>query len=447
MAQEDVINIILDLNSNGEIHSFSLAEAGQINTLFMRKIIPLSYGRDDTKCSKCAKLKKIEVFINSFSDPKVTIKEEPQPFSNSIEEPAEVSSSITVTIKEEDLTIENEADDSEGNNYRDDTSSPEANKVVKRRKNLSGTSDKMPCDTCSKTYANRHALKRHKQNCPRTKPLICKKCGKSDFDPQRITSFVNHERACTGAPKGDPICDVCKKKFNSWYYVEEHKNVVHLGIRPYCCETCGEKYKTKKSFEKHRLKHTDDPRPYRCELCKKKFPSKPPLREHILLEHFEDYPGTRYCLQCNPPRKFLWENKLKSHEAQMHSDAFITSCPDCGKTLKSNTLKTHQYRFHTPPELKKRLACNVPTCNFVTTIKANLEKHKFVHLDNSQKSHRCQYCRKGFSDRHNLSRHELTHTGLRQFQCEYCQKAFTTKSTLSVHLRLHTGKLKLLICW
>lgn len=430
----NLVNIVINVDSKGEIESFSLADT-TFNSLLMRKV-PSTFGVVETKCSQCFVPQIIEVFINALSMDSKDVKEESLPETPNCEiDDSDLSKMVTVIVKQEDYTIDENSGGGD-DNYLDsdwlearDKRKSDSSRVSARRRTVE---EKFQCDTCPKSYLERASLKRHKKNCPRKEPLMCKKCGSKDFDPNRIMTLINHERYCTGAARGESNCDICHKTFAKWHYVEEHKNVVHLNLKAFCCEACGEKFKTKKSFDKHKFKHTDDPKPFQCDICKRKYPAKAPLREHILLKHIESYEGVRYCLQCNPPRRFLWENKLKFHEAQMHSDTLVTTCTDCGKTLKRGTLKSHIYRFHTPPEQKKRLACSYPGCNFTTAVKGSLEVHKFVHLEDSEKPYRCQFCTKGFPDRHNLERHVLIHTGARPFSCEVCHKAFSTKSTLTV---------------
>lgn len=44
-----------------------------------------------------------------------------------------------------------------------------------------------------------------------------------------------------------------------------------------------------------------------------------------------------------------------------------------------------------------------------------------------------------FAFPYSLSRHKLSHTGIKKYQCKYCDRAFTQNNDLIKHLRSHVG--------
>jgi uncharacterized Zn-finger protein len=54
----------------------------------------------------------------------------------------------------------------------------------------------------------------------------------------------------------------------------------------------------------------------------------------------------------------------------------------------------------------------------------------------------CTYCEKAFLKKIDVDRHELIHTGVKNYVCAHpgCESRFTTKSALTEHTRIHTGE-------
>ena len=55
----------------------------------------------------------------------------------------------------------------------------------------------------------------------------------------------------------------------------------------------------------------------------------------------------------------------------------------------------------------------------------------------SEKSHKCKYCDKTFSNSSNLNRHKKTHSSEKSHNWKYCDKAFSDISNLTRHLQTY----------
>ena len=55
-----------------------------------------------------------------------------------------------------------------------------------------------------------------------------------------------------------------------------------------------------------------------------------------------------------------------------------------------------------------------------------------------ERPHKCGYCGKTFSWKHNLGVHMKIHNGAKPYLCDYCDKAFLQNSNFKLHLRKHT---------
>lgn len=58
----------------------------------------------------------------------------------------------------------------------------------------------------------------------------------------------------------------------------------------------------------------------------------------------------------------------------------------------------------------------------------------------NKKVFQCEHCKKEFSTKTNLVRHELIHTGSKKFQCKICGSCFTQSGSLKQHMYIHTGE-------
>ncbi len=56
------------------------------------------------------------------------------------------------------------------------------------------------------------------------------------------------------------------------------------------------------------------------------------------------------------------------------------------------------------------------------------------------KPYGCEFCPARFVEGNKLKRHQLVHTGRRDFQCQHCTYAAADKFKLIRHLRVHTGE-------
>lgn len=142
-----------------------------------------------------------------------------------------------------------------------------------------------------------------------------------------------------------------------------------------------------------------------------------------------------YCEFCNNSKKYPTETKLLDHHARVHSGNRY-HCKQCDRRFKyPESLRNHLVRYHTPPELMKWYPCN--ECNFRGSTAKALEKHKLVHLDNSEKPFKCSYCDKGFGRRYEWNRHEMIHRSEKPFICGICGHMVRTNYLLQKHMRVH----------
>ncbi|XP_066975701.1 zinc finger protein 493-like [Macrobrachium rosenbergii] len=86
-----------------------------------------------------------------------------------------------------------------------------------------------------------------------------------------------------------------------------------------------------------------------------------------------------------------------------------------------------------PPDLNRKYGCLV--CGKRFHSKANLLRHEMIH--SGKKNFPCGICGKEFSREYNLINHRRIHTAEKNYKCDLCGKEFYWKSCLTRHMGVH----------
>ncbi|XP_064117269.1 zinc finger protein 62 homolog [Macrobrachium nipponense] len=86
-----------------------------------------------------------------------------------------------------------------------------------------------------------------------------------------------------------------------------------------------------------------------------------------------------------------------------------------------------------PPDLNRKYGCIV--CGKRFHSKANLLRHEMIH--SGKKNFPCGICGKEFSREYNLINHRRIHTAEKNYKCDLCGKEFYWKSCLTRHMGVH----------
>ncbi|XP_058116990.1 zinc finger protein Xfin [Anopheles ziemanni] len=107
-------------------------------------------------------------------------------------------------------------------------------------------------------------------------------------------------------------------------------------------------------------------------------------------------------------------------------------CDVCRKTFTTKYFLKKHNRLHTG---EMPYTCGI--CNKSFTFQQSYHKHLLYHSD--EKPHVCSVCNRAFKELSTLHNHERIHSGEKPFACETCGKCFRQRVSYLVHRRIHTG--------
>ncbi|XP_033210509.1 zinc finger protein 585A-like isoform X2 [Belonocnema kinseyi] len=210
--------------------------------------------------------------------------------------------------------------------------------------------------------------------------------------------------------------------------VISHLRTMH-NIRLYICDLCGLEFRKRTDLSVHLDDHVaKEEGDFQCENCNRIFTNLRLFRIHKRIH----YPQTKSwsCEICG--KRYSSRNLLEEH-TNTHTGNRPYMCK-CGKDFASKYtykahVKTHEYR-------PRPFECSHCSKSFLS--QQNLSQHERTH--NGVKEYVCDQCGKAFGSPHNLEVHSIVHTGHKPYRCSECGKAFARKAEIRDHERTHTGE-------
>lgn len=151
--------------------------------------------------------------------------------------------------------------------------------------------------------------------------VVCPICGKSFHNTSNLTKHM-----ITHGEKKEQ-CTICKKKFHLKVALKAHRDEVHTTIYRYQCKYCSKRMKSRNSLYGHISQfHNDSLTMWTCTDCGKTFRQKGNLKKHSLT-HKAAHRTAYKCQHC--VRSFRLPEQLRRHRA-VHVELEGTySCEYC----------------------------------------------------------------------------------------------------------------------
>lgn len=229
--------------------------------------------------------------------------------------------------------------------------------------------ERVPCDLCNRTFANRQILKRHKKEvhfglrdpetkCPhcdyksynksnmkvhidkhnKTPAFMCNLCGKGCY----TRTALNDHTANTHGPGFK--CETCGKRYRNECSLKTHLKIHEPGFDPatlkHQCDECGEIFNHKSSLNKHLLKHKGLDKTYDCEVCGKKVSSKGSYRAHMAIHSGYKPHECEFC-----KKRFADKQYLTQHR-RIHTGERPFKCDECGQCFNQRSALKRHKRYH-----------------------------------------------------------------------------------------------------
>ncbi|KAH8347577.1 hypothetical protein KR059_012975 [Drosophila kikkawai] len=142
-----------------------------------------------------------------------------------------------------------------------------------------------------------------------------------------------------------------------------------------------------------------------------------------------------FCDQCG--KEFNDKGNLNLHLVR-HTGVKPFECPDCGKREFSMYLMNIHIRVKHRGE--KPFVCKYCDESFSDSTQRSRHQSRMHELKVANRRYNCAFCDLRFEVQSQLKKHEVVHSGQRNYPCEICNVAFTRKFNLQTHFRSRQHK-------
>ena len=243
-------------------------------------------------------------------------------------------------------------------------------------------------------------------------------------------------------------CGRCDKEYTRLTYLQQHIAITHpdycnLNIDdiPYVnmCMLCNKQFSRKDHLKTHlRNVHKQLTRPtdYDSEMVECKQDSTDENFDSMNLrneEYFSDNDDqSNPLLDFNPPSDTSQSVKIKSEKGnEDNEEDFERNAVEFDEDAVIEGSGVHSPMVIIKTEQGEDLVCDVSPFGSPKDDDEKKDKSKNTRI------HQCDSCSKTFTRATHLKRHQLTHSGIKNFQCSVCNKRFTRIDHLNLHMLNH----------
>uniref|UniRef100_A0A1I8A1E1 Zinc finger protein n=1 Tax=Steinernema glaseri TaxID=37863 RepID=A0A1I8A1E1_9BILA len=140
----------------------------------------------------------------------------------------------------------------------------------------------------------------------------------------------------------------------------------------------------------------------------------------------------------NPMIKYELTEGEESSGSSPSSESQTTST-DSGFSMARSDLSISQAspERSAPSAKPEKVMHSCPHCNFTTYMSQHMKSHLEAHERHQGQMFMCDICQMQFSQKANMHRHRMRHTGVKPYQCRYCLKKFFRKDQMQEHSMTH----------
>ncbi|XP_008278085.1 zinc finger protein 770-like [Stegastes partitus] len=197
------------------------------------------------------------------------------------------------------------------------------------------------------------------------------------------------------------------------------KSEQNPGSVPHKCFQCLKCFPSASKLQRHELVHTGL-KPFRCLICGKTFRQAPHLKTH----------ERTHCNRKSSKSLSQQGNTRKLKIQQQLYPKITVQVPAQKTSVNTESTLSH---CEVVSNVGNRPLCTVrdgSVSEVNSLLKTNSESNVTCE---KRKLHVCRICCKNFSSPYKLSRHLVTHSGIRPYRCILCSKTFTQKGHLKIH--------------